>query len=240
MSLTLAQDYEYIDNDRWRWWVWLDGERDELDRVEAVEYHLHPTFPDPIRRVTDKESRFRLEAQGWGVFQLKALAILNDGSVEQLVHMLELRYPEGYDENEAISRGPAETPSETSDQPSSVFLSAGTADREVAAELRESLTSRGVQVSSDEDIGFGAPWEIEIQQAMEKADALVVLSSDIPSSWVEREVVAATEQGTKVIPVIIGDNAVLPKSLESLSQIRLRDESGLQAATESIVRAING
>ncbi|MFJ9448456.1 pYEATS domain-containing protein [Kitasatospora sp. NPDC101235] len=44
----------------------------ELDRVTKVVYHLHPTFPDPDRAVTDRSSNFALVVRAWGEFNLTA------------------------------------------------------------------------------------------------------------------------------------------------------------------------
>lgn len=235
MSLVLAQDYEYLSNQTWRWWVWLEGDPEELDQVTSVEYHLHPTFPNPVRKVKDRESNFRLQSQGWGIFNLKALVELHDGSSEQLSHMLELRYPD--DLESAASRGATSTTEDKGDL-RSIFLSSGTADGAVAADLRDSLVRKGVHVLSDDDVGSSGSWSLQIDEAMREADAVVVLSSDVPSSWVEREVSAATQQGTKLIPVVVGENAVVPESLQTLSYISLSDESGVDEAADSILRAI--
>ena len=56
----------------WAWEVWLDGPDAALDKVAAVVYTLHPTFPDSRRRVTDRASRFSLRAGGWGEFMISA------------------------------------------------------------------------------------------------------------------------------------------------------------------------
>ncbi|WP_248013815.1 caspase, EACC1-associated type [Streptomyces rhizoryzae] len=50
----------------------------ELDRVTKVVYHLHPTFPDHDRTVTDRSSNFGLVVLGWGEFNLTADVHLAD------------------------------------------------------------------------------------------------------------------------------------------------------------------
>lgn len=79
MALEIAQNYEYLGNDLWKWWVWLDGDDAELDTVEAVEYHLHPTFPNPVMVVKNRHTRFRLDSGGWAPFLLNARVCLTDG-----------------------------------------------------------------------------------------------------------------------------------------------------------------
>jgi len=95
MALKIAQDYKYVGDDYWKWSVWLDGPKRELDRVESVTYTLHPTFPKPVRTVDSRKNRFRLSTEGWGIFTLYAKVTNKDGSIERLKHPLELRYPDG-------------------------------------------------------------------------------------------------------------------------------------------------
>ncbi|MFI9788919.1 pYEATS domain-containing protein [Kitasatospora sp. NPDC051984] len=44
----------------------------DLDRVTKVVYHLHPTFPQPDRTVTDRSTDFGLVVLAWGEFNLTA------------------------------------------------------------------------------------------------------------------------------------------------------------------------
>ncbi|MGW1163510.1 caspase, EACC1-associated type [Streptomyces sp. NPDC002519] len=47
-------------------------ETTDLYRVTRVDYHLHPTFPEPDRTVTDRSTDFGLVVLAWGVFNLTA------------------------------------------------------------------------------------------------------------------------------------------------------------------------
>ena len=95
MALSIQQGQEYLGNDRWRWSVWLNGTREELDAVDHVIYILHPTFTNPVRQVTDRATSFRLEMSGWGTFTIHANVVHRDGHETQLDHKLVLRYPNG-------------------------------------------------------------------------------------------------------------------------------------------------
>jgi hypothetical protein len=236
MGVKIAQDYEYVGGNQWKWWVWLEGEEAELDQVASVEYHLHPTFPQPVREVKDRDSKFRLDASGWGVFRLKARVRLRDGSEIGLGHLLELEYPPDTDGTAAAFEAPTRSGESTTRR--SVFLSAGSADSAMASELKMQLLDKGVDVWSADDIEPGMPWQVEIEHALENADAVVALTSDIPSRWVEREVVAATQQGTKVIPVVVGDNPVVPEELKDVQQIRVYGSEAVDAAANSIIDAM--
>jgi transcription initiation factor IIF auxiliary subunit len=92
--MEIRQSESYSGDDWWQWSVWLDGTTEELDAVEYVDWHLHPTFPQPVRRVTDRSSKFRLETGGWGAFRVSAVATLKSGESVRLRHALELHYPD--------------------------------------------------------------------------------------------------------------------------------------------------
>jgi len=95
MPVALTQDAKYAGNDRWEWAVWLDGPPGELDKIERVQYVLHPTFLKPVREVADRSTNFRLETSGWGTFRIHAKAIYKDGRQVPLHHDLVLLYPDG-------------------------------------------------------------------------------------------------------------------------------------------------
>ncbi|MER8187762.1 pYEATS domain-containing protein [Kitasatospora sp. NPDC094015] len=59
----------------------LEGDQDsDLDRVAKVVYHLHPTFRDPDRTVTDRSTGFELATAAWGTFNLTADVHLKGGA----------------------------------------------------------------------------------------------------------------------------------------------------------------
>jgi transcription initiation factor IIF auxiliary subunit len=95
MALSIAQDFTYQGDDYWKWWVWIEGSPEELDHVDYVMYTLHPTFPNPVRTVRDRASKFRLDTAGWGIFRLYAMAAHKDGTRTHLDHELKLLYPNG-------------------------------------------------------------------------------------------------------------------------------------------------
>jgi transcription initiation factor IIF auxiliary subunit len=93
VALKLRNKWNYKGDDRWKWEAFLDDEGSgELNEVEFVEYILHPTFPDPIRRVSDRNGGFPVKSEGWGQFDLKAFAMMKDGSKKSLNHNVRLEY----------------------------------------------------------------------------------------------------------------------------------------------------
>ncbi len=65
--------------DWYEWKVFMDEDRDVLDKVSRVEYRLYYDFPNPIRTVDDRESRFALSSAGWGTFWIDITVYLKDG-----------------------------------------------------------------------------------------------------------------------------------------------------------------
>jgi transcription initiation factor IIF auxiliary subunit len=94
MRLTIAQSSKYQGNDYWKWSVWLEGPSEMLDRVDKVTYYLHRTFPNPVRIVETRRTKFRLNAAGWGGFSLVAKITDKDGCETRLEHEVVLKYPD--------------------------------------------------------------------------------------------------------------------------------------------------
>ena len=91
----IQQWEKYEGEDWWTWAVWVEARDEALDLIDFVEWTLHPTFPNPIRKIHDRASKFRLETGGWGVFQVVALVQLKNGTPTKLHHHLQLNYPDG-------------------------------------------------------------------------------------------------------------------------------------------------
>lgn len=87
----------YIGNNRWEWtvfiWtVFIKTDTKTLSQIRCVQYVLHPTFPNRIRRICDRgpdpNEAFPLTANGWGVFDVPITITFADGHMENLVHHL--------------------------------------------------------------------------------------------------------------------------------------------------------
>lgn len=90
MNLKLKNRWEYQGNDWWKWVAFIDDEgTGDLEQVDHVEYVLHETFPNPVRRVDDPTDGFALRTSGWGVFELVAFVYTDDGEKHRLSHQLE-------------------------------------------------------------------------------------------------------------------------------------------------------
>lgn len=90
MDIKLQNSWENKEQDRWDWSAYLTGS--DVSNVEYVEYILHPTFENPMRKIENPAYGFRLETSGWGTFDLKAIVHFKDGTHHLLTHNLKLEY----------------------------------------------------------------------------------------------------------------------------------------------------
>lgn len=81
-------EYEWFE-----WKVFMDEPEEKLEKVRSVEYRLHKTFPNPIRIVEDRNSRFALRSAGWGEFTIFITIYLEDGTEKHTKYDLDLRRP---------------------------------------------------------------------------------------------------------------------------------------------------
>ena len=88
-ALTITNTSSYMGGGRWAWKVFVDADAETLQRIECVEYTLHSTFPDPVRRVCNQaKTRFALSTNGWGTFTIKVRIEYRDGRSDLREHQL--------------------------------------------------------------------------------------------------------------------------------------------------------
>lgn len=84
--------------DIYAWCVFLEGDAELMNRIEMVEYTLHPTFPRPVREITDKEHCFALQSEGWGTFKIDIRVFFDNGFEQNESYLLRLEdddWPKG-------------------------------------------------------------------------------------------------------------------------------------------------
>lgn len=96
MSIVLRNNSSFVeqkgDTYWWNWTAYVEcAAPDSLTNIDYVEYHLHPTFRNPIRRIRQHEGGFPLKASGWGVFELRAKIVFKDKHKKPMMlkHVLE-------------------------------------------------------------------------------------------------------------------------------------------------------
>lgn len=233
MSLRIKQEAIYTASDWWKWSLWLDGSAKELDQVDYVVYTLHPTFPSPVRRITDRENNFRLDSAGWGEFEVFLDIFYKDGQIRKRKHWLRLRYPEP--KRVIAKRGVPK--SEVLPQMPKIFLSYGVADSQTARILRSALHNRGFEVIAAEDMAAkGVPFEQQVDDLIRRADAAIFIISGRPSLWVTKEIEMALDRKIRlVVPVIVGDVSTIPARLDGFEAVRIENPD----QSESVVEAIS-
>jgi hypothetical protein len=215
MSYSIAQDFEYVGNDYWRWWAWIEGDGAELDKVKEVVWILHPSFKQTRVVARQRSDNFRLKTAGWGTFLLRAEVVLADGEKRLLKHNLRLEYPEP-SETKPPRRSTESAPVRW---PSTVYLSYSAQDSRVAAKLRAGLEDAGLKVLDQTRLGAGEPWSEALQRMMAQSDAVVgLVCEDEISPWVSAEIQAAVASAKPALVLVaVGvSTAGLPSDVRKL------------------------
>lgn len=208
-ALRLANDSTPISDSRWKWSVWVEGSDEDLDRIEAVRYRLHPTFQDPIRTVTDRPSKFKLETSGWGEFTIYAQVRLKNGDVVPLERWIRL---EGRMEEPAggVTRRPR------------VFLSAGAADRTFVQTLRRELDAQDVDVIVSDETTSGESVAESVRSALGDADLVALVVSGPLQSAAEQELEFARDRQKVVVPILLSHEGDPPVQIKGLQGVEVR------------------
>lgn len=75
---------------RFQWKVFVNEDESVLDTIESITYLLHPTFPDPLRIIKNRESNFALESSGWGEFDIQITIKFKNGEETKQTYPLKL------------------------------------------------------------------------------------------------------------------------------------------------------
>jgi hypothetical protein len=189
------------------WSVWLDGREEDLDKVQSVKYVLHPTFPDPVRVVTDRQSKFRLSALGWGEFSITAEVSTNMGESFSLERWITFKDPHG---QASEGRKPC------------VFLSYSATDRPLVKFLTDDLKRQGVNVVAPEDMIAGSSWSAAIGDLIRRAHVVAFLVSGELRGFAEQELALAQQGGKPVVPILVGNASQPPEALAGMAAMHLR------------------
>ena len=60
--------------------IWVEADGFDLSKVNNITYHLHETFDNPIRVVSNHAAAFELSTAAWGSFLLFADVSFKDGT----------------------------------------------------------------------------------------------------------------------------------------------------------------
>ncbi|MGQ9447344.1 pYEATS domain-containing protein [Xanthomonas citri pv. bilvae] len=68
--------------------IWVESDGIDLGTVNSITYHLHETFENPVRVVSDHLTAFALDTGAWGSFLLFADVSFKDGTVWRIERYL--------------------------------------------------------------------------------------------------------------------------------------------------------
>jgi len=223
VTYRIAQDYDYVGKDYWRWRAWIEADPEELDKVTEVVWILHPTFPRARIPIKDRSTNFRLETAGWGTFLLRAEVELADGDSKSLKHPLRLEYP---DEKEtAPSRNVGAAAPRR--RPPTVFLSYSMEDLHTAAKVRDELQKADFKVLDQTQLREGEHSKDAIQRMLAQSDGIVgIVGEDGVSSFVKAEIESAVASAKPALAFVpeSGGGELSPQQLgdQLPKQVRIR------------------
>lgn len=230
-NLNLVNDSNYRGNQNWSWNVWLEGPEEEINNVESVTYHLHPTFSNPVHRVTNKSSKFKLSGMGWGEFKIKAEVALADRATMTFNHWLKFDTMEKDKARQSVK--------------GTIFLSHSNVDGPVANRLAAKLITKGYRVTASAmmELSAGADWQNEISKNIELADFNVVLISSGISEYIGTVIssLLSTDKAIreKIFPVLLG-SAEVPELISDIQILRIGSMNELDTVVEEIEDLFKG
>lgn len=119
------------------------------------------------------------------------------------------------------------------------YSSRGNAD--VAQAVAEHLRNAGVKVWDSHELRPGIEWASQIQDAMDQANALVIVVPTEPNKYVSRELELAQSKGLKILPVIANptDPSTIDPSISKLAWIDLQSDRqrGLDRLVDAVASA---
>ena len=68
--------------------IWVEADGIDLSTINSITYHLHETFDNPVRVITDHQTAFVLTTAAWGSFLLFADINFKDGSIWRIERYL--------------------------------------------------------------------------------------------------------------------------------------------------------
>ncbi len=107
MSYALRNTSEYLgkkgDTHWWAWTAFIDAtEGDNINDIKYVEYQLHSSFKNPIKKSRKASDNFAITLNGWGTFVLRARIVFKDPQIKTLALSHNLVFEQGENEYENV------------------------------------------------------------------------------------------------------------------------------------------
>jgi hypothetical protein len=180
-TVRIQQTSEEISETQWKWSLWLEGSDEELQSVQEVVYHLHPTFTQSVVTRSNRESKFRIDANGWGTFVVKIEVLKTDGTTEQILHRLR------------FSRSEPQ-----------IFISGSASDEPAIKAVKQVAQNLQMGAICSQDVPVSEDLESTIREQIDRSNAFILINGSTPSRWVMAEVQMARALGKPIVS--IGEN----------------------------------
>ncbi|WP_339708433.1 pYEATS domain-containing protein [uncultured Kriegella sp.] len=202
--------------DYFEWAIWIENGELDVSEIDYVEYLLHSTFKNRLRKVTDVSTGFKLKSKGWGEFRIEISITKKDGETLQMAHWLVLRdfYQSAESENEV--------PRMTSKK---IYISHADVDTRTAQRLEFILTDLGMEVISADNLESEGSLQDNIVSSINASDAIITINSGTENEWQNAEIQIANELSKTIIPMDSIVDADLNKADSNISSRLNLDES---------------
>lgn len=86
-----AREHGTFNNRKYyQWRIFVNEPQSILDRIQEVQYVLHPTFPEPYQTSRDVSKQFELVSAGWGEFTVLITVVYKSGREGKTSYFLDL------------------------------------------------------------------------------------------------------------------------------------------------------
>lgn len=184
------------------WEIWLDDGEHLINKIKFVEYILHSSFPNRIRKRTNVADNFRLQTSGWGEFMILIHIVEKDGQTFEMSHWLNLGNNISKDDyNDELKKSSRITPpnAEGGQSIKKMFLSYDNANARMAAYIESLLNNLGIEVTSSSNVEKGKSIKDSIEKAITDSDAVLMIKGSRPSYWQGQEIDITDQKGKKQI-----------------------------------------
>ena len=141
----------------WNWSIWIESTTEIMNKIAFVEYILHPSFPNRIRKRTSKKSLFKLSTKGWGEFMIYVkIYFSNEEEPLLMKHYLKL-----FEEDKTSKSR-------------SVFISSTLPDLDNVEKLTSELNEKNIDVKTQDTIEVTSNFIADAKTAINESDVFIL------------------------------------------------------------------
>jgi len=205
-QIIIKQSSEREDEDQnyWNWSIWIDASDEIINQIDMVEYILHPTFYNRVRRITTKEDKFILSSKGWGEFMIHIkIYVSNKEEPIQKKHYLNL-FSDEIEMSEIKPEIKTKVKSKVKAnvqkaKPKTVFISSAMSDYKKVEELTNELNKNKIEVKTQETIEIESNFTEDLNNAIEASDVFILYGLENLTKSQEFELNVAIDANKEII-----------------------------------------